>query len=97
MKAPGLRSVAFSLGESHTDAAFLAPHHVAMLADIAGHDVQRDLVRYARQTSNLKGGAGPGHVANGAIDSGAVELDCSGLEYSLSWCCTSLGHSAALG
>jgi hypothetical protein len=36
-------------------------------------------------------------VAHDAIDPDAVELDRSGLENPLSWCCTSLDHSPDLG
>jgi hypothetical protein len=66
--------------ESHADPFFLAPNDVTMVADIAGHDVQRDLMGDSHRARDLKGSPGPGHIANGAIDSGAIELNRSGLE-----------------
>ena len=79
-----------------TDALFLAPDNVAMLAHLSGQNVQRDLVGNANRDRNLESSSDRGPVANRAIDTGAVELNRSGFEYSLSWFCTSLMHCAAL-
>jgi hypothetical protein len=86
----------FALGERYAYPVFLAPDDVAMPADIVGHNVQRDLMWDADRTLNVQSGAGRRHIANCAIDSGTVELNRSGLEYSLSGCCTSFGHTAVL-
>jgi hypothetical protein len=89
---PGATVAAFTLSKRHADPFFLAPNYVALAADIAGRDVQRNFVWNADRTRNLESSAGARYIANYAIDSGTVELDRSGLEYPLSRCCTSLGH-----
>src|SRR5258705_2039649 len=81
-----------ALTERYADALFLAPDNVAMLAYLAGPDVQRDLVGNGQGAHNLEGGSGGGDVADGAIDSDAVELNRSGLEYAFPRLCTSLIH-----
>ncbi len=67
-----------------------------MPAHLAAADIQRDLVGNARRARNLEAGADGGEVANDAIDSRAVELNGSGLEYALPRECTSLNHSMDL-
>jgi hypothetical protein len=67
-----------------------------MLAYLAGPDVERDLVGNGQGAHNLKGGSGGGDIADGAIDSYAVELNRSGLEYALPRLCTSLMHPIVL-
>jgi hypothetical protein len=84
------------LTERYADTLFLAPDNVAMLAYLAGPDVQRDLVGNGQRAHNLKAGAGGGDVANGAIDSYAVELNRPGLEYPFPRLCTSLLHPIAM-
>jgi hypothetical protein len=86
----------FSLTERDADPLFLAPHDVAMPAYLAAADAQRDLVGNACRARNLEAGADGGDVANDTIDSRAVELDGSGLEYALPRKCTSLIHSIYL-
>ena len=81
-----------ALTERYADTLFLAPDNVAMLAYLAGPDVQRDLVGNGQGAHNLEGGSGGGDVADGAIDSDAVELNRSGLEYAFPRLCTSLIH-----
>ena len=83
------------LAERHPDALLPAPDDVAVLARLAAHDIQRDLVGNADRARNLDTGSDRGDVANGARDRGAVELDRSGLEYALPRLCTSLIHSIA--
>ena len=84
------------LTERYADTLFLAPDNVAMLAYLAGPDVQRDLVGNGERAHNLKGGAGGGDVADGAINSYAVELNRTGLEYAFPRLCTSLIHPTVL-
>jgi hypothetical protein len=86
----------FLLTERYADTLFLAPDNVAMLAYFAGPDVQRDLVRNGEGADDLEGSSGGGDVANGAIDSDAVELNRSGLEYAFPRLRTSLIHPITL-
>src|SRR6266481_8246121 len=67
-----------------------------MLAHLAAADVQRDLVGNGQGAHNLEGGSGGGDVADGAIDSDAVELNRTGLEYAFPRLCTSLIHPITL-
>ena len=83
-------------GKCHADAPLLAPDNVALLTRIAGQYIQRDFVWDARGASNFERRPRRGYVANRAIDSPAVELDRSGLEYPLPRLCASLIHSIAL-
>ncbi len=96
MNQPVNKRRAFSLTERDADPLFLAPHDVGMPAYLAAADAQRDLVGNACRARNLEAGADGGDVANDAIDSRAVELDGSGLEYALPRDCTSLIHSIDL-
>jgi hypothetical protein len=86
----------FSTGESDADPFVLAPDNMATLAHLAGEEVQRNLMWDAYRTHNIEGSSRPRHVANSAIDPDAAELDRSGLEDSLSSCCTSFSHFASL-
>jgi hypothetical protein len=63
---------------------------------LAAADAQGDLVGNARWARNLEAGADGGDVSNDAIDSRAVELNSSGLEYALPRECTSLNHPVDL-
>jgi hypothetical protein len=87
----------FSKGEGDADPFILAPNNMATLAHLPGEDVQRNLMWDAYRARNVESSSRPGHVANSAVDPGAVELDRSGLEDSLSSCCTSFSHFASLG
>ena len=62
----------------------------------AGQNVQRDLVGDAARARDVEPGSKIGNIANRAIDRGAVELNRSSLEHSLSWCCTSFFHRSSL-
>jgi hypothetical protein len=85
-----------ALTERDAEPLFLAPHDVGMPAYLAAADAQRDLVGNACRARNLEAGADGGDVANDAIDSRAVELNGSGLEYALPQECASLMHSIDL-
>jgi hypothetical protein len=93
---PVKQTAAFSLTERDAEPLFLAPHDVGMPAYLAAADGQGDLVGNARRARNLEAGADGGEVANDAIDSRAVELNGSGLEYALPQECASLMHSIDL-
>jgi hypothetical protein len=83
-------------GKCHADPPLLAPDDVALLTRIAGRYIQRDFVWDARGASNFERGSRRGYVANGAIDSPAVELDRSGLENTLPLVGSSLLHASGL-
>lgn len=62
---------------------------------MTAYDVQHDLVRNAMRSRDIDRRSARRDVSNDAIDSGAIELNRSGLENSLSWCRTSLFHAAS--
>ena len=84
-----------ALTERDPDALLRAPDDVAVLARLAAHDIQRNLVGNPHGARNLETGSDRRDVANGASDRCAVELDGSGLEYALPRLCSSLIHSIA--
>jgi hypothetical protein len=86
----------FLISEDYANPLFLAPDDTAILTFIAAGDVQPDFVRNANRTRHVERCSDPGYVANGAIDTAAVELNRSGLEDSPSWCCAPLDHPAIL-
>jgi hypothetical protein len=86
----------FLKSEDYAHPLFLTPDDMAFLTFIAAGDVQRDFVRNANRTRHVERCSDPGHVANSAIDAAAVELNRSGLEDSLSWCCAPLDHPVVL-
>jgi hypothetical protein len=69
--------------ERDSDPLFLAPDNVAMLALLAGDNIQHDLVGNAYGAGHVQRRSDRGKVADGAIDTAAVELDRSDLEDSL--------------
>jgi hypothetical protein len=83
------------LGECHADPRLPAPDNEAMLALLAGDNIQCDFVGYAYGARHVQRRSGLGHVADGAIDPAAVELNRSGLEDPLPLCCASLFHCIA--
>jgi hypothetical protein len=52
LTGPNILGDCFCLGERHANPVFLAPDDVAMPLDIAGHEVQRDLVWNAHRARN---------------------------------------------
>jgi hypothetical protein len=83
------------LYECHADPRLPAPDNEAMLALLAGDNIQCDFVVYAYGARHVQRRSGLGHVADGAIDPAAVELNRSGLEDPLPLCCASLFHCIA--
>jgi hypothetical protein len=84
------------LREHDADPPFSTPNYITMLPHLAGHYVQRDLVRNAYGTHKIESGASRREVANSAFDAGVIELNRSSLENPLSWCCAPLFHCAGL-
>ena len=69
--------------EHQADPLLLTPDNAATLANIAGRDLEREAMRndgvvYVKPSSNH------GQISDHAIDSGAIELNRSGLENPLS-------------
>jgi hypothetical protein len=93
---PPVAQPRLSLIEGNTNSFLLAPDHVAMMTDAATENVERDLMRYAHRTCDLKRGTTFGNVANRAFDTAAVELNRSGFEDALSGYGASFVHSASL-
>jgi hypothetical protein len=83
------------LYECHADPRLPAPDNEAMLALLAGDNIQCDFVGYAYGPRHVQRRSRRGHVADGAIDPVAVELNRSGLEDPLPLCCASLFHCIA--
>jgi hypothetical protein len=83
-------------GEHHADPSFLAPNNVAVLAGVAGWEIQCDFVWDAYGTRNFESRSSRGYVANCAVDSAAVELDGSRLVNPLALYCTSFIHRDGL-
>jgi hypothetical protein len=83
------------LCESHADPRLPAPDNEAMLALLAGDNIQCDFVGYAYGARHVQRRSRRGHVTDGAIDPAAVELNRSGLEDPLPLFCASLFHCPA--
>ena len=78
-------------GDAH---AFLfSPDDVASLANIACREVDGNLVRNTCGAWYVKRSSGRRHVADGAFNALALELNRSGLEHTLASCCASVGHN----
>ena len=65
---------------------------MAGMTDAATPDVECDLMRYSQRTCDLKRGTPFGNVTNRAVDTAAIELNRSGLEYALSGYGTAFMH-----
>jgi hypothetical protein len=83
------------LCERHADPPLPAPDNEAMLALLAGDNIQFDFVGDAYGARHVQRRSRRGHVADGAIDPAAVELNHSGLEDPLPRYCASLFHCVA--
>jgi hypothetical protein len=70
--------------ERQADPLLLTPDNAAMLADIACRDLEREEMRNDGRVAYLKPSPNLGQISDHAIDSGAVELNRSGLENPLS-------------
>ena len=66
--------------EQDADAPFASPDHVSMLPRLAGHNVQGDLMRNTSGTHNVERRTTRREVTNSAINTGAIELNRSGLQ-----------------
>ena len=66
---------------------------MAILTFVAADDVQRDFMRNPHGARDIERCPDRGHVANGAIDAAAVELNRSGFQNTLSRFCTALFHA----
>ena len=69
-----------ALIERHADPLFLAPDDVARLFEIFARHEQREAVGDEQRRHDFERGSGVGHVADGAVDPAAAELDRSGLQ-----------------
>jgi hypothetical protein len=83
------------LTEDHADPLFLAPDDMAILTFVTAHDVQRDFAGNPDRARDVERCPCRRHIANGAIDAAAVELDRSGFQNTLSRFGTALFHAAA--
>jgi hypothetical protein len=70
-----------------------SPDNVAVLTNIARCEVDGNFVGNGCEAWYVKRSAGRGHISDSALDVLAVELNRSGLEYSLANCCASVGHN----
>jgi hypothetical protein len=62
----------------------VTPDNAATLADIACRDLEREVMRNDGRVADVKPGSNRGQISDHAVDSGAVELNRSGLENPLS-------------
>ena len=79
-----------------TNPMLLAPDNAAILTRMAAEDFKRELVGNTYGGRHFKRCPDRGDVSNGAIDSAAIELNRSGLENPLPYCCAPLFHSASV-
>ena len=69
-----------------------SPDDVASLANIACREADGNLVRNTCGAWYVKRSSGRRHVADGACNALALELNRSGLEHTLASCCASFCH-----
>lgn len=83
--------------ERDANSFFLPPDNVAIATDAGVQNVERDFVRYTCRAYDLKTSSDLGEVANRAINTGAIELNRSGLENTMSGHSASIVHALILG
>jgi hypothetical protein len=72
--------------EANPDPAFSAPHNAARTAEAIGWNDQGELVGNEERCDDLKGGAGIGNVADGAVKCPTAETDRSRFKHAAPWC-----------
>ena len=77
-------------GDAHP--FLFSPDDVGRLANIACREVDGNLVRNTCGAWYVKRSSGRRHVADGAFNAFALELNRSGLEHTLASCCASFCH-----
>jgi hypothetical protein len=86
----------FCLLEGDANSFLFSPDDVTSLTKIARDKVDGNLVGNACGASDVKSSAACRNIADGAFDVLAVELNRSGLEYTLANCCASVDHTPVI-